>query len=114
VSPVGRVRFPPSRPRLLDEHAAGTGKGCRFYGNIRSLSASPLFQIGVWDIEDLVAAGHKVGCLDHLAGLLTAQKHACPYYASRELLLDAEIVFCPYNYLLDPVIRRQMSISLKV
>ena len=53
---------------------------------------------GVWDIEDMVAAGRKKG--------------ACPYYAARELMAGAHIVFCPYNYLLDPVIRAKFSIDL--
>ena len=30
---------------------------------------------------------------------------ACPYYGSRELATSADIIFCPYNYLIDPSIR---------
>jgi len=26
----------------------------------------------------------------------------CPYYTSRELKKDADIIFMPYNYLIDP------------
>lgn len=37
---------------------------------------------------------------------------ACPYYAARELRETAQLVFCPYNYLLDPLVRRQMGIDL--
>jgi Fanconi anemia group J protein len=48
-----------------------------------------------WDIEDLVQAGKKKRC--------------CPYFTSRELLPKAEIVFCPYNYIIDPLIRRSVS-----
>ena len=53
----------------------------------------------VWDIEDLVETGKEVG--------------ACPYFASRDMLGSAHIVFAPYNYLLDPVIRHAMDINLK-
>jgi len=29
----------------------------------------------------------------------------CPYYTSRELKKDADIIFMPYNYLIDPKVR---------
>ena len=51
-----------------------------------------------WDIEDLLKVGRKFD--------------ACPYYAAREMLLDADIIFCPYNYLVDPVIRSKFRIDL--
>lgn len=53
----------------------------------------------VWDIEDMVA--------------LSKRHRECGFYHSRELLVDANIVFCPYNYILDPSIRAAVSISLK-
>lgn len=37
---------------------------------------------------------------------------ACPYYLSRALAKHAEIVFTPYNYLLDPAIREAIGIDL--
>ncbi|KAI0241532.1 Fanconi anemia group J protein [Massospora cicadina] len=53
----------------------------------------------IWDIEDLVLAGKKaVGC---------------PYYAARELAAGADVIFCPYNYLLYPSIREAMNIHLE-
>lgn len=52
-----------------------------------------------WDIEDLVSLGRKL--------------RACPYFAARELMLGADIVFCPYNYLLDPQIRESVSIFVR-
>ena len=44
--------------------------------------------MAVWDIEDFVALGKSL--------------KACPYFAARELLPAADIVFCPYNYLVVP------------
>lgn len=38
---------------------------------------------------------------------------ACPYYISQMLAKDADLVFCPYNYVLDPQIRNAMGIDLK-
>eukprot|EP00466_Bigelowiella_natans_P014652 jgi/Bigna1/67409/fgenesh1_pg.3_\ len=52
----------------------------------------------VWDIEDLVEFGKK--------------HKACPYYASRLIFEHAELVFCPYNYLIDPLIRDSMDLDL--
>lgn len=38
---------------------------------------------------------------------------ACPYYTSRELLEDADLVFMPYNYLLDKKTRGSSLLSFK-
>jgi Fanconi anemia group J protein len=52
----------------------------------------------VWDIEDLVEKGKE--------------KDACPFFTARELSKNADIVFCPYNYITDPGIREAMQIDL--
>ena len=36
----------------------------------------------------------------------------CPYYMARALATEADIVFLPYNYLLDPTVRNRMKIKL--
>jgi hypothetical protein len=41
-----------------------------------------------------------------------SQHAACPYYLSRELAQHAEIIFSPYNYLLDPGIRSAMGLDV--
>ncbi len=42
------------------------------------------------------------------------QKHdVCPYYLSKELQQTADIIFMPYNYLVDPEIRRNLTLSLQ-
>lgn len=38
---------------------------------------------------------------------------ACPYYTSRELLSEADLVFMPYNYLLDKKTRGSSLLSFK-
>ena len=38
---------------------------------------------------------------------------ACPYVLSQELAKQAEIVFAPYNYILDPGIRSALQISVE-
>lgn len=42
---------------------------------------------------------------------LGGKLRSCAYFAARELMQDALIVFCPYNYLLDPLIRESVSFS---
>jgi DEAD_2 len=37
---------------------------------------------------------------------------ACPYYLTKELQVTADVVFMPYNYLVDPEVRRNLTISL--
>lgn len=53
----------------------------------------------VMDIEDLCSLGKT--------------RKSCPYFVSQKWAQTAHIVFCPYNYLIDPVIRRSMQIDLE-
>ncbi|KAK2880984.1 hypothetical protein Q8A67_018252 [Cirrhinus molitorella] len=83
---------------------AKNGRSCRYYHNVHKMRDQSTLQWvhglhQAWDIEDLVRLGGKL--------------RSCAYYAARELMQDACIVFCPYNYLLDPLIRESMEINLK-
>ncbi|KAJ1661866.1 hypothetical protein EV178_006351 [Coemansia sp. RSA 1646] len=75
---------------------------CGPYTRYRSLlGAKSLAQGGkneIWDIEDIVQLGK--------------QTMSCPYYASREIGGEADLIFCPYNYILDPGVRDAAGISL--
>ena len=51
----------------------------------------------VHDIEDLAKIGKR--------------HTACPYFVARHLADSAELIFCPYSYLLDPNIRRSTRVS---
>eukprot|EP00667_Euglena_gracilis_P002857 EG_transcript_2862 len=51
----------------------------------------------LWDVEDLVKRGISL--------------EACPYYTSRDLVVSAELIFCTYPYLLDPVIRHETKLE---
>ena len=50
------------------------------------------------DIEDLVTLGQKT--------------RGCPYFAAKHAHETAELVFCPYNYLLDPSVRAAMDVDI--
>lgn len=86
--------------KLLD---GSVGTTCRYYQKVHTIRTQTSLRYHglatAWDIEDLVTLGGQI--------------KACPYYAARELMKEADIIFCPYNYLIDPKIRMQMEINLK-
>ncbi|KVI06000.1 hypothetical protein Ccrd_015675 [Cynara cardunculus var. scolymus] len=59
------------------------------------------------DIEDLVNIGKSSGP----KALTPHSKCRCPYYMSRELHKVVDILFAPYNYLIDPGNRKSLSIE---
>ena len=61
------------------------GHGCHCHAGAKQLARHRAFQVATWDIEDLVLAGKK--------------SKSCPYYGARELMPKADVIFCPYNYL---------------
>ncbi|XP_055022921.1 Fanconi anemia group J protein isoform X2 [Boleophthalmus pectinirostris] len=82
----------------------GKDGNCRFYHNVQRMRDQWTLQrvhglSQAWDIEELVSLGKRI--------------RGCSYYAARELMQSANIVFCPYNYLLDPLIRESMEINLE-
>ena len=81
------------------------GGGCGFQAEVKQSLASHdslrsyLGHSEAWDMEDLVTVGKEM--------------KACPYYATRELKNSAQLIICPYNYLIEPKIRQSMEIDLK-
>lgn len=78
------------------------GRSCHYYHGVQKMREQHLLQrvhgvCEAWDIEDLVALGRRL--------------RSCPYFAARELVAGAAVVFCPYNYLLDPLIRESVSLQ---
>ncbi|XP_046923808.1 regulator of telomere elongation helicase 1 isoform X2 [Lynx rufus] len=74
-------------------------RSCHFYNNVEEKSLEQELTTSILDIEDLVKSGNK--------------HKLCPYYLSRNLKQQADIIFMPYNYLLDAKSRRAHSIDLK-
>ncbi|CEP10455.1 hypothetical protein [Parasitella parasitica] len=79
---------------LLDDNK------CSFAHRTKKILNHPSLQTTnrIWDIEDMVQLGKNV--------------RGCPYYAARKLYEGAEVIFCPYNYIIDPVIRNILDINL--
>uniref|UniRef100_A0A336L6I5 Regulator of telomere elongation helicase 1 homolog n=1 Tax=Culicoides sonorensis TaxID=179676 RepID=A0A336L6I5_CULSO len=74
-------------------------RSCGFYQRVEQKKDHPDFRdSGILDIEDLVKTGSKHKC--------------CPYFVSKELVEKADIIFMPYNYLLDPKARKANNIEL--
>ncbi|KAF6089258.1 regulator of telomere elongation helicase 1 [Phyllostomus discolor] len=74
-------------------------RSCHFYNNVEEKSLEQDLATPILDIEDLVKSGN--------------QHKLCPYYLARNLKTQADIIFMPYNYLLDAKSRRAHGIDLK-
>ncbi|XP_011637697.1 Fanconi anemia group J protein-like isoform X2 [Pogonomyrmex barbatus] len=75
-------------------------KKCEYYFNDTNKKEPVFSQLNSpWDIEDLISFGKN--------------KRLCPYFGARSLMVQADIVFCPYNYILYPEIRESMQINLR-
>uniref|UniRef100_A0A4X1T7C4 Regulator of telomere elongation helicase 1 n=1 Tax=Sus scrofa TaxID=9823 RepID=A0A4X1T7C4_PIG len=74
-------------------------RSCHFYNNVEEKSLEQELATPILDIEDLVRSGNK--------------HKLCPYYLARNLKQQADIIFMPYNYLLDAKSRRAHGIDLK-
>ncbi|XP_048873948.1 regulator of telomere elongation helicase 1 [Brienomyrus brachyistius] len=72
---------------------------CIFYNNVEEKCTDKELANTILDVEDLVKAGNK--------------QRVCPYYLTRSLKQQADIIFMPYNYLLDAKSRRAHNIELK-
>ena len=87
----------------MGKHSDMPGANCSFYQNVNRMGSHGQLNCQglttAWDLEDLVNLGTKLG--------------ACPYFSARELIKEAAIIFCPYNYLIDPTIRKQLEINLR-
>ncbi|CAK9067725.1 unnamed protein product [Durusdinium trenchii] len=86
--------------------ARAGNEGCRLYtGLAQSSYAERVYeccgQAGrVWDVEDLFSC---------TTGRSATGSPGCPYYTAHLLAGDADLVFCPHNYILDPSVSQCRS-----
>ncbi|XP_057974456.1 uncharacterized protein LOC131162218 isoform X2 [Malania oleifera] len=77
--------------------------GCPEFKNVKQIRAHPSLQKGgcheAHDIEDLVKVGQVV--------------KGCSYFAACSMAEDAQLVFCPYSYIVNPIVRRAMDIDIE-
>ncbi|XP_034029355.1 regulator of telomere elongation helicase 1 [Thalassophryne amazonica] len=74
-------------------------RSCIYYNNVEEKSSDGDLMNSILDVEDLVKYGNT--------------HRTCPYYLSRNMKQQADIIFMPYNYLLDPKSRRAHNIDLQ-
>ncbi|XP_064074372.1 Fanconi anemia group J protein homolog isoform X1 [Vanessa tameamea] len=79
------------------DKSSNQGSNCQFFDNRKALNHKTLPP--AFDLTDLIEAGERL--------------KACPFYAARDMASGANIVLCPYNYLVDPGIRNSMQINLQ-
>lgn len=70
---------------------------CKYYQNLDGMNDSVIPSIT--DIEDLGKIGRKHEC--------------CPYFLAKKRSSVSDIVFIPYGYLIDPIVREANEIDLK-
>ncbi|KAI0558813.1 DNA repair helicase (rad3) [Gracilaria domingensis] len=71
---------------------------CHFASGVNKLALLQTAGNEVWDIEEAVTLGKRHG--------------GCPYYSSQKLYPRAELVFCPYNFVLDRRCRTARNIDV--
>ncbi|UJR30615.1 hypothetical protein I4U23_018140 [Adineta vaga] len=92
-----------------DQHKFGQQgfkSDCGFYERLKGKIGNDFIRLGgskqlprVFDIEQFTEycqTAHAV----------------CPYYTSRLIINDVQIILCPYNYLIDPRVRNSMQMSV--
>ncbi|XP_061197971.1 regulator of telomere elongation helicase 1-like [Saccostrea echinata] len=78
------------------------GRTCFYFNHFEEIkrNSDPRQLVGdVVDIEDMVRFGEK--------------QRVCPYYIAKELKNDADIIFMPYNYLLDAKSRKAHGVEVQ-
>lgn len=75
-------------------------KSCEYYNRVEKRRDKLLYNtLNIIDIEDIV----KIGM----------DQKFCPFFTAKGLMHFADIIFTPYNYLLDSRIRKSLEINLK-
>lgn len=89
--------------KLLLKERGQKKVGCPEFGNANKIRSHPSLKKGgcyeVHDIEDLLKVGEMV--------------EGCSYFGAQAMAEVAEIVFCPYSYIINPQIRKAMEINVK-
>ncbi|GLH05253.1 Regulator of telomere elongation helicase 1 homolog [Gryllus bimaculatus] len=98
--PLTDTSWTENRFRIDESSSKST---CFYFSNSKRYAthdAMEAINVGpVVDINNLVQAGRR--------------HKFCPYFAARNLITTADIILCPVNYLIDPLVRKSMNMELK-
>ncbi|MEW5299138.1 MAG: hypothetical protein WDW38_005032 [Sanguina aurantia] len=83
------------------------GKKCSWYNNLRCGARGAGSSMAQW--------AEKVGSVPDIEELLTVGRshNVCPFYLGRELSKETDVLFMPYNYLLDSNTRGALADSVR-
>ncbi|CAP36988.2 Protein CBR-DOG-1 [Caenorhabditis briggsae] len=108
INPTARKQ--PDISGYCKEINSAHGIGCQFKNAMRprfekaSMLRSHLMDQGtmVFDMEEIVET------------LALAYPQICPYFSTNRILTqDADLIFCPFSYLVDPLIRNSSDVHVK-
>jgi Rad3-related DNA helicase len=95
-----------TRPDQRKFGQRGFKSECGYYERLKGKTANDFFRVAiskqlprVFDIEQFNEYCQTTHAI-------------CPYYTSRLLINDVQIILCPYNYLIDPRVRNSMQMTI--
>ena len=92
--------------------ALTASNGCNFYRSVQKLRNKHRDRAVPHPQEGAPEGSRAVPDIEDFARESKAAE-LCPYYYARELQASSDVLFLPYNYLLDPKARRSLNIDLR-
>ncbi|CAD6185929.1 unnamed protein product [Caenorhabditis auriculariae] len=108
INPVARKSFDISQ--YCKDINSQDGIGCNF-----KVAMKPRFEKASMLRAHIRMNGSNVFDIEELVETLSISRPAlCPYFCStRVLTQDADLIFCPFSYLVDPIIRASSDVHVK-
>ncbi|EGT57459.1 CBN-DOG-1 protein [Caenorhabditis brenneri] len=108
IHPTARKQ--PDISQYCKEINSANGIGCTFKTNMR-----PRFEKAAPMRDHLQNNGTVVFDIDEVVETLaTSYPQLCPYFSTNRILTqDADLIFCPFSYLVDPLIRNSSDVTIK-
>lgn len=104
------ARKQPDISQYCKEVNGANGIGCEFKTAMR-----PRFEKAAPMRDHLLNNGSVVFDIDEIVDTLAhSYPQLCPYFSTNRILTqDADLIFCPFSYLVDPLIRNSSDVTIK-